>query len=446
MKILNWGLPLLLALPLLAQTPLSLEEAARMALEQHPSIESSTARVDAAESKIQQAHAGYLPRFNWQETVDGSNNPVYVFGSKLNQRNFVVEDFDVGFLNTPGFYNNFQTQLVLEQTVYDSGQTKNQKRAAELGKEIAGERVRLTSQQVIANVVRTYHGVVLMAESLAVAEEAVKSANADLERAESVRAAGMATDADVLSIKVHRAAMEEQRIARGYNLEVARSALNEALGLPLDTQHTLTTDLTSLPFIDRQLGELESRAQDERPELRQAGLASEIASTQGKLARSGYWPRVYGRAVFELDRKKFVTDGGGNWYFGATMQWNLFNGNQTKEKVREAGHMVRSAEAEKKRANAGIRLQVRKANADLLAAQERIEVASAAVAQAEESLRITKNRYESGLATVTDLLRNETALMETKTRRLAAVYDQRVAAANLELATGILSENSDVLK
>jgi outer membrane protein TolC len=81
-----------------------------------------------------------------------------------------------------------------------------------------------------------------------------------------------------------------------------------------------------------------------------------------------------------------------------------------------------------------------------MAAQERIEVATAAVAQAEESLRITKNRYEAGLATVTDLLRNETALMQAKTRRLAAVYDQRVAAASLELATGILSENSDVLK
>jgi len=47
---------------------------------------------------------------------------------------------------------------------------------------------------------------------------------------------------------------------------------------------------------------------------------------------------------------------------------------------------------------------------------------------------------------VTDLLRNETAVMESRTRRLAAIYDQRVAAAMLELAAGILSEDSDVLK
>ena len=446
MKTINWGILALAALPLIAQEPLTLQDAVRMALQQHPSIEASAARADAAGTRIKQAQSNYLPKLNWQETVDGSNNPIYVFGSKLTQRNFTMSDFAIDKLNTPGFYNNFQSQLSLEQTIYDAGQTKNQKKSAVFGKSIADEQVRSTEQQAIANVVRTYYGAALASEALKVAEEALKSAQADLKRAEDVRSAGMATDADVLSIKVHLAAVEEQKIARGYDLEVAKSAVNEALGLPLDTRHDLTTPLTALSVADRQAADYEGQASSERPELRQAGLAAQMAETQSKAARSGYWPRVFARAVFEADRKKFVTDGGGNWYFGATMQWNLFNGNQTRERVREATHMLRSAEAEKRRADAGIRLQVRKARADLMAAQERIAVASAAVTQAEESLRITKNRYEGGLANVTDLLRNETALMESKTRRLAAVYDQRVAAATLELATGVLSEDSDVLK
>jgi outer membrane protein TolC len=446
MKTTNWGILALAALPLIAQEPLTLQDAVRMALQQHPSIEASAARADAAGTRIKQAQSNYLPKLNWQETIDGSNNPIYVFGSKLTQRNFTMSDFAIDKLNTPGFYNNFQSQLSLEQTIYDAGQTKNQKKSAEFGKSIADEQVRSTEQQAIANVVRTYYGAALASEALKVAEEALKSAQADLKRAEDVRSAGMATDADVLSIKVHLAAVEEQKIARGYDLEVAQSAVNEALGLPLDTRHELTTPLTALSVADRQAANYEGQASSERPELRQADLAAQMAEAQSKAARSGYWPRVFARAVFEADRKKFVTDGGGNWYFGATMQWNLFNGNQTRERVREATHMLRSAEAEKRRADAGIRLQVRKARADLMAAQERIAVASAAVTQAEESLRITKNRYEGGLANVTDLLRNETALMESRTRRLAAVYDQRVAAAMLELATGVLSEDSDVLK
>ena len=71
--------------------------------------------------------------------------------------------------------------------------------------------------------------------------------------------------------------------------------------------------------------------------------------------------------------------------------------------------------------------------------------ATAAVAAAEESLRITQNRYEVGISNVTDLLRTETTVLEARTRHLAAVRDQRIAAALLELAAGTLSADSAVL-
>ena len=51
----------------------------------------------------------------------------------------------------------------------------------------------------------------------------------------------MSTDADVLSIQVHLAAMREQQIRRKADLGVAEAALNEALGLPLDSGHALAT-------------------------------------------------------------------------------------------------------------------------------------------------------------------------------------------------------------
>ena len=88
---------------------------------------------------------------------------------------------------------------------------------------------------------------------------------------------------------------------------------------------------------------------------------------------------------------------------------------------------------------------VRRAWADLRAAQQRIEVARAAMAEAAESLRITQNRYQAGLANVTDLLRNETAVLASKTRYLAAVHDQRMAATMLQLSAGTLTADSEVL-
>ena len=83
--------------------------------------------------------------------------------------------------------------------------------------------------------------------------------------------------------------------------------------------------------------------------------------------------------------------------------------------------------------NAGIELQVRRASNALKGARERVVVEEASVAMAEENLRIVRNRYESGLTTVTELLRSEVAVAEVRTRRLAAVADVRLAAVAIDL-------------
>jgi outer membrane protein TolC len=62
--------------------------------------------------------------------------------------------------------------------------------------------------------------------------------------------------------------------------------------------------------------------------------------------------------------------------------------------------------------------------------------------QAAESLRITQNRYEEGLARITDLLRVETAKTAAEKNALNAIFDYRLSYAALELATGELSETS----
>jgi outer membrane protein len=436
---------MVLAAPLWAQTPLSLGEAVRMAVQKHPAVEATAARLRAADARIEQARSGRLPRVNYQESWMRSDNPVFVFGSLLTQHQFTERNFDVRFLNRPDFLNNFQSTLIVDQPVYDARQTKSMTAAANLGKNIAAEDDRLTKQNLIANVVRSYFGAVLAAEALKVATEAVKSAEADLQRAEAIRAAGMATDADVLSIKVHLAAVREQQIKRADELEVARAALNEAIGLPLDTRHELTTPLT--PPAARDLEAVaEKIALDQRPEVRQLKLAAQVAETQIQAAKGAMLPQVFVRAGFEADRQEFIRKGGANWMFGAMLRWNLFNGNADKQRIAEANQNLTAAQAQLRQMQSGVQLQVRSAKSNLDAARQRVQVAQAAVAMAEESLRITKNRYEAGLATVTDLLRTEIALLETKMRVLAAVYDERLAATAVSLAAGALTPESEVLK
>jgi outer membrane protein TolC len=250
---------------------------------------------------------------------------------------------------------------------------------------------------------------------------------------------------DVLSIRVHLAGVQEQRITRAADLDVAKAALNDALGLPLDAPHTLTTALAPLAPASAALAGLEQAASTDRPETREMRLAKDLAQTQVEAARGALLPQVSFRAGFEADRQRFVTRGGANWMASVSLRWNLFNGFADKSRIAENSALLRRAESDQQRAESAVKLQVRQSSAGLEAAQQRIDVARAAVAEAEESLRIVQNRYEAGMTNVTQLLQNETALLESRTRLLAAVHDQRVAATMLEYAAGRLSADSEVL-
>ena len=329
------SLVFLLAVPLWAQDPLSLRDAVRLAIRENKAIAGTAAGAQASDARITQARGGMLPKINYSESFARSNNPVFVFSSLLTQHQFGVENFAIGPLNRPDFLNNFQSQVTVDQPIYDARQTRNAVKSAELAQKMTGEEQRLVQMNVISQAARAYYGAVLAAENLKAAEQAVRSAEADLKRAEAVRAAGMSTDVDVLSIRVHLAAVTEQRIDRAADVEVAKASLNDALGLPLDTPHTLTTPLEALILPDLALDGLESAASTGRPEAQQTRLATSLAQTQADGARSAMLPQVSFRGAFEADRQRFVDLGGANWLAAVSLRWNLFNGSADKARIAE---------------------------------------------------------------------------------------------------------------
>ena len=439
-------LALCAATPLLAQEPLSLQRAVQLALGNHPTVEASSSRTKSAESRVTQARSGFLPRLTYSESWTRSDNPVFVFGSLLTQHQFTEQNFRIESLNRPDFLNNFQSQVNVEQTVYNWGVTRSNVRAAELDRSVSTEQERQTRLELIARVVRVYYGAVLSQATLETAREALRSADADLKRAETIRKTGMSTDADLLSIQVHVASVREQEIRRSYDAQIAMAALNEALGLPLETKHLLSTTLTSGDSNKESAAAYETAAAQNRPELKQAALAAQIAEQRVAAAKASLLPEIGVRGAFEANRQEFIRKGGANWLVAASLRWNLFDGADTKARIAEARSSLVTAKATERQARQAVQLQVFQAWAGVRSAEERLNVAAAVVAQAEESLRITKNRYENGLSTVTDLLRNEVALLDARTRRLSAMHDQRVAIVQLELASGELSPDSEILK
>ncbi len=436
---------LLGGLPLAAQEPLSLRQAVDLALQANPLAAAAEAGEREAEARWRQARSGYLPRLNFSESFQRSNNPVFVFGSLLTQHQFTASNFDLGLLNRPEALSNYQSRLSVEQVLWDSRQTSRGVEAARLGQQISGQDTRRSRSDIVLGVLRAYFAVTLAQKSLELAEQSLGSAAADLGRARSIFEAGRSTEADVLAVRVHVAAVKEQQIRARNDLEVSQATLNDALGVSLDRKFDLTTTLEPVGGGGRDLEEYRRLATERRPERRQAELAQSLAQTQQQVAQSAYWPQVVFQGTVEADRQRYFTRGGANWLTAVSLRWNLWNGGETRARLDQARFAEERAEALLKRADSAIQLEVRKAYLDVRAAAQRLEVTTVAVAEAEEAHRIVQNRHVAGLTTVTELLRSDTALSAARTRKLAAVYDLRVAAAALEHAAGSLTADSTVV-
>ena len=419
------------------QQPLSVEQAVALALEQNGLIQAGAAAAKSAEARIAGARGAFLPQVNYSESWQRSNNQVFVFGSLLEQKQFTAANFALDALNNAPFLNNFQSQVIVDQTLWDNGRRKAMIRSAELGRDMALQGNRRTEIDVITSVLRAYYGALMAREYSRFAAEAVKSAEADLKRAESRHQAGVTTDADVLSVRVHLAAMREREIRARFDVELGLASLNQAMGVDLDAHYQLTSPLTAAAA--------PGKATANRPEILAIEAMRQMGEEQAKAARAARLPEFYFRAGFEADRQRFIDRGGANWIASAGLRWNLFNGFADRARVQEAEHETEKTRAQARTIDSSVKLETRRASLDLQSSGQRIEVANAAVAMAEESLRIIQNRYEAGLTEVTELLRSETALLETRTRVLEATRDQRLAAVALEAALGQLTRNSEVV-
>jgi outer membrane protein len=91
-----------------------------------------------------------------------------------------------------------------------------------------------------------------------------------------------------------------------------------------------------------------------------------------------------------------------------------------------------------------VRVEVSRAYYEHQSAEQTVAVARSAMTQAAESLRILRNRYEAGLATLTDVLRAEDADRQSQTGYWRAVYRSALSYASLRLATGTLNQDQMV--
>lgn len=418
-----------------AQEPLTLADAMGRARTATPAARALTAAGREADERVRQARSGYFPRVDVTESVQRGDQPVFVFSSLLSQRRFTAANFAIDELNNPSAITNVRTSVMAEQSVFDGGLTRLRVEQADINREIAAaSRDRSTQDLAVAAAAAFVQ--VLQLESVERASGgAVEAAESDLERALARRDVGVVTDADVLAVEVHLADMRQRAIAAAGDLAVSRLALREAIGASPEADLRLVAPPAPPPGADREA--LVRDAVASRPEREEAGLRARLAQNAHRTARAAFLPQIGLQGGWEWNGDS-LTDQRSSWVLGAEVRLNLFNGLADQARVGEARHAQDRAEAEREAVERRIDVEVRSALTRLDTARARGAAGQAALAQSRESQRIVRDRYDSGLATVTDVLRAAEAVLDAEARAIAAQMDVILQTVMLDRVAGRL--------
>ena len=424
----------------LSSEPLSMTEAIRIAVKQNPEIKAARFQADAFKSNSAKALSGFYPQINFSETFNRTTNPMYAFGTKLNQEVITTSDFDPQRLNDPDPINNFASDVSVSWSVFEGGRTKIGWEQAKLNLQAATLSLERTRQNVIAKTAKAYAGLVLSLKNIMVTKQALDTSKANLNMIRSRYNRGFVVKSDLLRAEVHIADLEQQQLLAQSRYKISEAMLNASMGSekadPLNPVTPLTVGADITGTIDAWI----DIALSKRPEMENLRLEEKIAEKEVKKARAGHYPDINLVGNYEINSENF-SDSANNYTLGAVMRINIFSGNRITEETKAAKSMLARVRELQKSMALGIQVQTRQAFLTAQSARERIRVANIAVDQAEEGLRIVKNRYNNGLLTIVGLLDAELARQQARTSYFRALHDYQVARIELELAAGTI--NSD---
>lgn len=435
----------LIATPLAAQENLTLSTAVARAMESNPDLAVDAPGQQAARLEFKAARAGYLPRLDFEQSYLAGNNPVFVFGTLLTQQRFGAENFALPALNSPDPTDNLQTRLTAQQTIWDFGRTRDRRDQARLGIEIADQSHEEHKRQVLLAVIDGYHATSLAQAARETARAALRSAQAIESQAKAKVESGLAVEADLLRSRAHLSAAKQQEIHAQGQLESAWAQLNRLMGNPLNQKIGETASLAlktiSLPSEEMLVSEQKQRRPDYQNLLTELHRAESAVRSRQK----EFLPVVTGYSTWEMDNPSLSDYGGNNWASGITLRWNLYAGGSDAAQVDAARQRLEQKRRQISAVESAMALEIRNAIIRYRTAEQQVTAAQAAEVQSEEGLRILRNRYDAGLATMTDLLSAETARSSARTNLAEALFRQRLSYAQIEYAAGILSPTSPAM-
>ena len=460
-----------------AQQVLTIEDCRRLAVENNKRLKIADEEVKASALKKAEAFTNYLPGVEGsgvylrnQKKINLLEEDAYLPVGTMENGSFTFrpDQLMTGADGTPvavnGQYvpkdyallpkdamtvddrNTALLQVGLTQPIYLGGKIRAYNQMAGLSEKLARSKRGQELQEVVLATDEAYWQIVSLSNRKKLADKYVETLQKFVHDVELMLETGVATKADVLSVRVKLNEGEMIRTKVENGLSLSRMFLNQLCGLPTDTLVTLVEEVDDACMEEVGEEDLE-RVYARRPEVASLQLAVDIYKKKEKIALSEYLPKVAFMANWVWTAPSFYdgisTKLSGMWSVGVGVQAPIFHWGASRKSLRHAKSQTNIMRYQLQEAKEKIELQVSQAEFKMKEVERKLSMTRKNMERAEENLRFANLGFQEGTIPVLNVLEAQTAWLTANSDWIDARIDARLCKVYLEKAYGILGENMD---
>jgi outer membrane protein len=399
---------------------LTLEEAQKIALQNHPQIQAATQLASAAAAQVREVQSVYYPQATGSAT-----------GAKAESSSRIA----AGFLNSPSLYDKFAEGVSVTQLVTDFGRTHALSKSSNFHAQAQQETVVATRADVLLRVDLAYFGVMKAQSVLQVAEETVKARQLVADQVSAMAKSSLKSGLDVSFANVDLARAQLLLVQAQNDLQSSYAQLSDALGYSDQKTFQLVDEpLPGAPPAD--VAPLITEALQNRPEILSLQLDVRSAQSYASAERDLWFPTLSAAGVAGL--VPYRQDPLPSRYAAAGFNLSvpIFNGRLFNAEHTEATARARAQEQYLRGLQNRIAEDVRTSWLNVISAYQRLSLTQQLLDQSTQAFDLAKGRYQLGLSSIIELSQGQLALTEAQVEKVSAQYDYSSQTANLNYQLG----------
>ncbi len=395
------------------------------------SLQMNEKEADVKQAQYRRSNAAFLPQVQVSHDFYRTNNPVFAFSAKLNQGIFTQADFDVAQLNDPDGISNFTTTLQVQQPLLNLDKLI-QRKSARYAQEAQELKNQFKEDALIVKTKSVFMQLQLAYASKQVLKEAKKTAQEGYKVTKDFYDNGYLDKSDLLKAEVRSSTVENQLEAVRNGIQNVSDQLNFLMQSETSKKLIPSDSLQMIDLFEQKEEDIDLENTTDVKAMQKKQRSYDKLYESKKF---NFLPRLnaFGNIQY-FDNDVFQT-GNDSYFFGASLQWDLFKGYQNIGKLQETKAKAERAKLEYEEYIDDKQNKVNKVLRALSLAENKIRRNKLAKEQAVESLRIIKDRYDEGLEKTADLLQAQSLAAQKRLAYLQAVYEYNYNLLYYQLLT-----------